>query len=278
MPYLELDSSRVHYEVRGDDGPWILLLHGGLVDMASMADLASRLAANARVITIDLRGYGSSTAKDDDVSLEASAKDVGQLLDHLGADSAVVVGFSVGGMIAQLVALDLADRVTGVVLMSTGCKATPEQMETFQRRAQRIQTDGLAVERNEHVRRAFSPEWVNRNPGAFRVYANRVLDNDPRVVAATMRSIAEFDVAGRLAHVTVPALLLAGELDAGFGPTAAEQTARCMHNATVRVIRGAGHTLHLERPEAISAHIQDFVGAVGKPSRTSTDREDPSHV
>jgi pimeloyl-ACP methyl ester carboxylesterase len=278
MPFLELDNSRVHYAVRGDDGPWITVLHGGLVDMASMADLASRLADDARVLMLDLRGYGRTTAKNDDVSLMASAEDVVGVLDHLGADSTAVVGFSVGGMIAQLVALAIGDRVTGLVLMSTGCRVTPAQAEAFHRRARLIEDDGLAAERVEHVRRAFSPQWVTRNPDDFAAYADRVLDNDPHVVAATMRSIAEFDVAERLADVTAPALLLAGELDGGFGPEAADQAASHLQHATVRVIPGAGHTLHLEQPQAVSAHIQDFVEAASQLPRDPTDRQNPSHV
>lgn len=278
MPFLELDTSRVHYAVRGDEGPWITVLHGGLVDMSSMENLASRLAYHARVITLDLRGYGHTTATNDDLSLTASATDVEKLLDHLGVDSTMVVGFSVGGMIAQLVALAMSERVTGLVLMSTGCRVTPSQSEAFRRRARRIEDHGLAAEREEHVRRAFSPQWVTRHPDDFAAYADRVLDNDPHAVAATMRSIAEFDVAEQLAEVTAPALLLAGELDAGFGPAAAEQTADHLQHATVQLLRGAGHTLHLEQPQVVAAHIQDFVDAASRRPRDPSDRQNPSHV
>lgn len=278
MPFLELDTSRVHYAVHGDEGPWITVLHGGLVDMSSMSDLASRLANHARVLTLDLRGYGRTIANNDDVSLTASARDVEEVLDHVGADSTVVVGFSVGGMIAQLLALAIGDRVTGLVLMSTGCRVTFAQAEAFNRRAQRIEHHGLGAERDEHVRRAFSPQWVTRNPDDFQAYADRVVDNDPHVVAATFRAIAKFDVAEQMAQVTAPALLVAGELDAGFGPTAAQQTARHLQQATVRVIPGAGHTLHLEQPQVVSAHIQDFVDAASRRPRDPADRQNPSHV
>lgn len=273
MPFLELDHARVHYDVYGTDGPWITLLHGGLVDMASLADLATRLAVDMRVVTLDVRGYGQSRARDGDLSLAASTGDVIGLLDHLAIDRSTVFGFSMGGMIAQRIALDHPDRIDALVLMSTGSRTGPTKAEAFRARADRIASQGLGPEREEHVVRAFSPDWLDAHPEEFRAYADRVLDNDPDVVAATMRSIAEFDVTAELPRLEAPVLILAGELDQGFGPDVANETATHLRDAVVEVVVGAGHTIHLEQPAEVARHINEFVGSGSRSPHVPTDND-----
>lgn len=272
MPFMDLDDVRLHYTVQGSNGPWVTLLHGGLVDMTSFADLATRLAETMRVLTFDLRGYGQSVTRDGDLSLAASARDAIHLFDHLGITSSTVFGFSMGGMVAQCIALDRPERLDGLVLASTGSRSGPEKSEIFRARAERIESHGLAAEREEHVARAFSASWLRDNVDQFHDYADQVLANDPAVVAATMRSIADFDVTDALSQVDLPVLVLAGEFDEGFGPAVAMETAARLQNVVVHVVTGAGHTIHLERPQEIAREINEFVrDRAFRSSRVPTD-------
>lgn len=263
MPEVEVRGARLHYQVRGESGPWVVLVHGALVHSGSWADQVPVLSANHRVVTFDIRGYGHSAAIDGHFSISAAADDLQALLGHLGIESTAVVGFSMGGFIAQELALRAPELVRSLVLVSTAARVGGDAAAVFRERASVIERDGLDAEREQHVPRAFSNAFRTAHPDALRRYAEEVVSNDPAVVAATFRALADFDAHERLGEVVAPTLIVAGAQDPALGPDAARELAAAIAGATVEVLPDVGHTLHLETPERFARLVIEFLDAAG---------------
>lgn len=118
--YADVDGLRMYYEVHGDDGPPLLLLHGGLHTIElSFGGLLPGLVGGRRVIAAELQGHGRTADIERPPSFERLADDVTGLLDHLGIAQADFFGFSLGGLVSLQMALRHPERVRRLVLAST---------------------------------------------------------------------------------------------------------------------------------------------------------------
>src|SRR5271156_3672769 len=118
MPFLDHDGNRLYYEDTGGNGTPVVFLHGFILDHTLWAPQVAALGGEYRSIALDGRGHGMSEANQD-FTFTDSAGDVVALLDELGIDRAVLVGHSQGGWTVQHAALRNAERVAGLVLVST---------------------------------------------------------------------------------------------------------------------------------------------------------------
>lgn len=117
MPQLDVDDATLAYETHGSGRP-LLFLHGAWVDGAQWTPQVERFAGDFEVVTPDLRGHGAST-RGDGLGVDRMAEDVAALCDALGLERPVVCGLSLGGLVAQRLALDRPDRLAGLVLADT---------------------------------------------------------------------------------------------------------------------------------------------------------------
>ena len=125
MPHLELDGARLYYETTGETGTPVLLIMGFAVPMTMWGAQVPALAERHRVIAFDNRGAGKTTARPGLYTMRGFADDAVRLLDHLGVERAHVTGVSMGGMIAQELALGHRDRVLSLSLVATQSHEPP---------------------------------------------------------------------------------------------------------------------------------------------------------
>ena len=120
-PYiLERKGCPLHYWFAGNDNaPWIVFCHGARMNHRIFEEQLACLVERYRVLLIDLRGHGQSTPMGDAFSIELAAEDVLALFDQCHIDEAVVLGHSMGGLIAQTLAKNHTERVQGLVLVGT---------------------------------------------------------------------------------------------------------------------------------------------------------------
>lgn len=262
---MKADTTALHHETHGDSGPWITLLHGGLAASPTwdrqVRDLSPNLTDVARVLTLDLRGYGKSPRpEDDDFGIPSMARDVVALWDRLGIQASAVVGFSMGGFVAQALTLDHPSRVRALILVSTAAGLTPAGADAFARRADEIDRAGLARELDTHIANAFTDSFREQQPELLDQYTRHVAANDPEVVAASFRCLTEFDRSADLDRIDCPALVVCGELDGQLGPDAAGPLADRIPAAERVTIPDVGHTLQVENPNAFNGVVMDFLG------------------
>lgn len=270
MPYTTVAGVRLYYERYGEAGPWLTLIHGGLVHSGSWSGQVRALASGCRVLTYDGRGYGRSDRPGCGYTISQFADDLAGLWDEVGIEQGFVLGFSMGGFVAQLAAARWADRVTGLILVSTAAVLTGSGRELFRHRADVVERDGLEQERKMHVPRAFSSEFRNSDPDFVAAYGEEILVSDPRAVAETFRDLSRFDSRSWLQDIRCPTLILAGELDEAMPAGAAEELHRAIAGSELVVLPGVGHTMHVEDPATFNDRVSQFVA-----SRSRVDSEGP---
>jgi len=254
----ERGGAATTYVVEGS-GPPLLLIHGVGARLDNWDGVVAALGGRLTTIRHDLRGHGESSKAPGPYSVELFAGDALALLDHVGLARCHVVGHSLGGMVAQRLAIDAPERVDRLVLLSTAGGRTEEERQRVLERLALVQDDIPGEHFRRSVGRWFSDEFRRRNPELIERYAARNMENDPRCYAAAYRVLATTDLAGELGRIQAPTLIVTGEGDVGSSP----RMARLMHEripgSRLHVLPGLRHSLLVEAPEAVAKLIEEFV-------------------
>lgn len=268
--WLEIDAGDglCLHVVRSGSGAPLLLLHGFTGSVETWAPLRAELSDRFTILAVDLPGHGSSGAPTDSAryALSRFADDLVLLLDTLGIERAAVLGYSMGGRAALQLTLRYPARVAALVLESTS-PGISEPVERASRvaadsvLADTIESDGVAafVDRWERL-----PLWDSQaalpEESRARLRAQRST-NRALGLASSLRGAgagSETSLIDRLSEVRVPTLLVTGGLDPKY-----VDLGRLMKvsvpRATMAVVSGAGHAVHLERPAEFAALVKQFL-------------------
>jgi pimeloyl-ACP methyl ester carboxylesterase len=256
MPEVTLATgATVGYDDTGGDGPLVVLSHGLLMNRAMFEPQVAALRDAYRVVTWDERGHGEAEHEGEWTYWD-SARDVLALLDHLGAESAVLGGMSQGGFLSLRAALLEPSRVRALVLLDT--QAGPE--------------DPAVAPLYEGMAQAWSAG--GSDPATLEFVAATILgpaDHRPwvalweqlpqhRAVQVLHPLLAREDITDRLAEITCPALVVHGSIDAAIPVAKAEALAAGLVGAgPAVVVEGGGHASNLSHPEAVNAAIRGFL-------------------
>ena len=255
----DLGDVSLHYAIRGQGGPWVTLIHGGMMPSVTWTAQSQRLADAARVLTFDVRGYGASSRPADGYSVEQLSDDMLRLWDAVGIDRSVVVGFSMGGFVAIEAALAAPERVQALMLVGSAGGLPPPAGEVFLRRASELERTGGEAQRRQHVDRVFSEAFRNANPALMESYADAVGKNDPLSMAAVFRGLAQFDRRQDLTAIACPVLIVCGEQDAALPVERSQALHAALPGSRLVIVPGAGHTLHLEQPNVFERLVRDVL-------------------
>jgi 2-succinyl-6-hydroxy-2,4-cyclohexadiene-1-carboxylate synthase len=236
----------------------IVLLHGFSGTHRTWDAVADGLGGETyRPLALDLRGHGAAAARRP-VSFEACVADV---LDA-APERFALAGYSMGGRIAQHVALAAPERVTGLVLVSTTAGLEDEE----DRAARRAADEALAARVERGSIEDFADTWAAqplfaREPERVAQLAREdALRNDPQALAEVLRRLGTGAMAplwGRLGELTMPAMVLAGERDAKYAALG-EPLAAALPDGRLVVVPRAGHRLQLEAPSVVAAALSAF--------------------
>lgn len=267
MPLLETDGARIAY-TRTGRGPALLLVQGvGIVGEGWRPQVAA-LSDAYTVVTLDNRGIGGSTmAKGAPLSVEAMAADALAVMDAEGIDRFHLGGHSLGGVIAQEVALRAPARVKSLALMCTFARGS---------QGARLSSDILVAGLKTRIgtrrmrRRAFL-ELVM--PGAHLdalpdvdAYARELeplfghdLADQPAIAMKQLRALGRYDARDRLASLDVPTLVVAAEGDRIALPAFGRELAAAIPGARFVAIADAGHGVTIHRPEVVDDLLREHL-------------------
>ena len=260
------------YDVRGRGSP-LVLIQGVGVGRWGWEPVADRLARRFRVITIDNRGIGASDAPPGHYSARMMADDVLAVLDDAGIQQASVVGTSLGGMIAQELALAHPERVDKLVLVATipgGPRSHPMPLPTTYLFAWAPLMSSQAKLR-EFVQKTLGATTMRRRPKVARRLAARKLAHPQSQHAWRAQTEAGmlFNPLGRQRRITQPTLVVQGDADQVVDPGNAEELAGLLPNASVQRFDGAGHLLYWEQPKRFVRVVADFLTGPATSARES---------
>ncbi|MBI5284395.1 MAG: alpha/beta fold hydrolase [Chloroflexi bacterium] len=261
MPKARVNGIELYYEVHGEGEP-LLLIRGLGGHLAEVPFLVESYRRHFRVIAFDSRGCGRSDKPEEDYSIAGFADDTAALLDALGIAEAVVHGSSMGGMIAQELALLHPQKVRALVLACTTAGAAggvAPAMETIQKmvRNQSLSGDeaiaaGWELGYSASYIATHSDEMMARSRIAGQYAAPR--DAYMRQVIAA----AKHNTYDRLHQVTCPAMIIHGSADVMIPPANAHLLKQHIPHAELHILEGMGHGYELEAQEQSDALVIDF--------------------
>jgi pimeloyl-ACP methyl ester carboxylesterase len=269
MPFAHVNGLDLYYELQGQGAP-IVLVHEFAGSIRSWDETIDILREQARVLAYNCRGYPPSSVPDgvEFYSQATSADDLRALLDHLGTTRTAVAGLSMGGSIALQFAITHPDRVSALVVASSGSGSDDKQQftERFEAVARQLEREGpqavgdhyLASPTRLTLRRK-RPELWRRLRDEFAASSVRGLTNTIRGTITKRPSVYELEAS--LRALSVPTLIMAGDLDT---PVLAPSRflAATLPTACLKIFEGTGHAINLEEPESFSNAILEFLESV----------------
>ncbi|MFE2940053.1 alpha/beta fold hydrolase [Streptomyces sp. NPDC059255] len=265
-------SVRLAHETHGA-GSRLVLLHGVGLDRRMWDRCLPRLAAAHRVVLADLRGHGASPPAGEGTTLAALADDVAALL----AGGAHLVGFSLGALVAQRLAVDRPELVASLTLVSSVADRSAAERSAVAGRRRRAAEDFGASARAA-VDRWFTPEWRAREPETARAVLDTLLSTDLASYLACYDIFAtgDADLWPLLPGVGAPTLAITAADDPGSTPEMTRRLAARIPGGRGIVVPDARHLLPLERPDALASAILAHTGRAALARTGSTSHTPPS--
>lgn len=265
---LVVNGAGYNVECAGEGEP-LVLLHGFTGSAASWASHLAGLEKNLLLFAIDFLGHGKSDVPQDAerYGMRQTVGDLAALLDELDIERANVLGYSMGGRVALHFAYAFPERVKRLVLES----ASPG-LETETERTERAASDEASAERIEREGiNWFSEYWTNlplfatQSDAVRKDLKRQRLENNARGLANSLRGLSvglQESLWEHLPKIKIPTLLVTGELDTKFTGIG-QQMANAMPNAQLKIVRSAGHMVHVEQPDAFDAIVREFLKEIG---------------
>jgi len=247
--------------VEQGQGTPIVLGHALGVDLRMWDEVADELAREHLVLRYDHRGQGASSVPPGPYTMDALVDDAAALLRERALGPVVYVGLSMGGMVAQGLALKHARLVRGIVVANSTARYPQAARATWAQRIESVRAQGMAAVADATMERWFTPAFRAARPEIVERFRQSVLRADPAGYAATCAAIAELDWLERLPGVACPALVIAGALDAGAPPEMGRAIAAAIPGAELQVWDDVAHMSAIEQPARFVAALRGFIAA-----------------
>ena len=266
MPLLSVSDTQLYYEVHGQGEPLLFLSETHCDGEVWKIHQTPEFSQDHRVITMDYRGTGRSGKPSVPYTTQTFADDAMALLDHLEAREAVVCGHSMGGRVAQVMALDHPGRVKALVLASTGAAYPETKGIPLQIATEMVEWGYEKYVRDHSILVGFTEEFARRHPDRVERYLRVRMANMGPVEFYFRHVLARqgHDTSGRLREIKAPALILVGEDDRNVTSdlshrTSAETLEKGIPGARLVVLPGERHSYFFANPDAAHAAMREFL-------------------
>ncbi len=256
-----VNGAHLHYVQAGQGAP-LILIHGYPLDHTLWRPQIDGLADLARVVALDLRGFGQSDAPDGACTMDMNADDLRALMDILRIERAVLCGLSMGGYVALAFWRKYASRVRALILVDTRAGAdVPATRQARLDMVEQVKQHGSAPAADAMLPRLLAESTRQSRPGLVESVRAMMLRQRPTGIIGAQLGMAERpDSTPALPAINVPTLAIFGAEDV---ITPAETDGRALASAIpgakLVVIPNAGHLSNLEQPEAFNAAARKFL-------------------
>ena len=254
MQVLTSPWGAAQYRVDGPEGAPAVMFANSLGTDLRLWDKVLSLLPPHRAIRFDKRGHGLSDRSGPYVMADL-AEDAAALIEAEARGPVLMVGLSIGGCVAQTLALRRPDLVRAVVLSNTAAKMGAA--EGWRARIEAIRKGGLESIADSVMKRWFAPAF--RATPELALWRNLLTRTDLEGYAAACEALAAFDLTAEIPALRQPCLVIAGAEDGASPPDLVAATARLIPGAQFHVIPGAGHLPCVETPEAWAAIVAPFL-------------------
>ncbi|MEZ4711558.1 MAG: alpha/beta fold hydrolase [Caldilineaceae bacterium] len=263
--FADINGARVHYEARGA-GPALVLIHAGICDLRMWDVQMDAFAQHFRVIRYDMRGFGQTAPV---VGKYTRHGDLRGLLDHLGVESARVLGCSMGGMTAIDFALAYPERTAALITVCSSPSGYTRNVDPPPLWAEIVAADEAGdLEKVCELEVALWVDGLLRTPDQVdaairqRVYEMNLIALKNEALNMDDVERLEPPAIGRLGDIDAPTLAIAADLDMPDLLDAAELMATQIPRAQKVVMQGAAHLPNMEKPAEFNGVVLGFLGGV----------------
>lgn len=256
MQIAVLGDVQLHFREDGDpSGAPIVFANSLGCDLRMWDALLPLLPEGLRIIRYDTRGHGLSSCPPDPYSMGALIGDAERLLDLLDVRDCVFVGLSIGGMIAQGLAMKRLDQIRGLVLSNTATKIGTKEM--WADRIAGIRAGGIEAVADATMERWFAKRY--RETPDMQLWRNMLTRQPLEGYIGCASAISGTDFYTTTAALTLPTLGIAGSEDGSTPPDLVRETVELIKGSYFQIIRGTGHLPCVEKPDAYAEALSKFL-------------------
>ncbi|MGN7285854.1 alpha/beta fold hydrolase [Shouchella rhizosphaerae] len=245
---------------REGEGPTVVFIHGVGMDHKMWSPIIFLLKKNYQVISYDMLGHGASKKIKGTVSIFDFASQLKQLLMNLEVERAHLVGFSMGGFVAQALAILHPECVETLTLMNVVADRSEDQQKSVAARVEQVRENGHKSTIEPAISRWFTSEFVEKQPETIQKVRKRLELNDYHsyLAAYSVFAKADQDLWPRLSEIKHPCLILTGENDMGSTVGMSLKMEKVIRNSKVIIVTGQKHMLPLELPQKVAKLLMTF--------------------
>ncbi len=260
MQIADLGEVQINYREDGDpSGAPIVFANSLGTDYRLWDPILPLLPPGLRIIRYDKRGHGLSSCPSAPYSMGSLISDAERLLDHLGVKECLFVGLSIGGMIAQGLAVKRLDLIRAMVISNTAAKIGTAEM--WRDRIDAVRAGGIEALADAIIERWFSKTF--RATPELTAWRNMLTRQPTEGYIGCSTAIQGTDFYTPTAGLTLPTLAIAGSEDGSTPPDLVRETADLIKGSKFHLIRGAGHLPCVENPEEYAALLTEFIRETG---------------
>lgn len=260
MPHAPIDGRRWFYEFHGDeDSPLVVLANGVLAEARGWKPQVDALTSRYRVLTFDFPGQGRSDPLTQSVTIRDQVEGTAALLDELATAPVHWIGVSYGGEVGLQVAVDHPGRLKSLIVADSVVTVDTYLAYRAEAWLAAARTGDADLLYRVCASDIFSARYIEAHPDAMSAVRKGFHALELDSVVRLLENYADYDVSGRLADIDVPTLLLCGALDAIKPPHVMSAMAESIPNVQYLTVPGAGHALHIERPQAFMTACLGFL-------------------
>ena len=258
MKFLSRNDSVLHYQwMNQGKGRTFIFINSLGTDFRIWDDVIDNLRSHGNILLFDKRGHGLSDCLESNNKLEAYAEDVIFLMQHLSIDRGIVIGISVGGMIAQLLAFHYSDKFEKVVLCDTCYKIGTT--ESWDNRILQVRNSGLASISSTIVQRWLSNSFRQKFPERVAAYRNMLERTSSLGYIQTCLAIRDTDIKQQASQIKIPTLCVVGDEDLSTTPSEVKSLSDLIPDSIFQVISDSAHLPCTDNPTKLSKIILDFI-------------------
>ena len=260
MHMADLGDVRLHYRIDGPaDGAPVVFANSLGTDLRLWDPIMPLLPAGLRILRYDKRGHGLSTCPPAPYAMGALVSDAEKLMDLHGFRDAFFVGLSIGGLIAQGLAVKRLDLIRTMVLSNTAAKIGTKQM--WDDRIASVMSGGIEILADAVMERWFAKAFLTTPD--LELWRNMLSRQEDAGYAGCSAAISGSDFLATTATLRLPTLGIAGSEDGSTPPDLVRETVNLIPGSQFHLIRRAGHLPCVEQPEEFARVITDFMRTTG---------------
>ena len=257
---ISVNGINIHYKLEGpENGPTIVFSNSLGTDMRIWDEVISYLPKNLKILRYDKRGHGLSDCTNSPYSMGTLVKDIEALMDTLKLKNSLFIGLSIGGMIAQGLAVKRLDLVRAIVLSNTAARIG--NREIWEDRINKVKSSGMKALTEETMKRWFSDDFLkNKEIDKWKnMFERQPLEG----YIGCAHAISGTDFYTPTSSLRLPTIAIAGSEDGSTPPDLVRETSNLIPESKFNLIKGAGHIPCIEAPIKYANILSGFLKELG---------------